>query len=272
MPGMFWLVIVTMKSGIATARRVVASQVGRTRTTDGAAAPRSSRPKTPCTAMTTRAAPSAPMTAHRRATATRTSHVTMTGAIAAGDATTARNGAPQSVSSTPASMALASGLGIASTSRSSGRTRPHSASNSPQTTKAPTAEANPPEGTVAAASSAAPGVDQAMVTGIRRRHEKSTQPSPIVTQSTSRPEAACSGSAPTARSPVSTTANELVKPTSPQTTPASTACAVEPGEPGEPDGPDGRVCDVTGGSGQVGARRERTAYAVVCGGAAGGNE
>ena len=43
---------------------------------------------------------------------------------------------------------------------------------------------------------------------------------PIVTHSASSPLAACSGVAPTARSPVRTTANELVNPTSAVTIPA----------------------------------------------------
>ena len=48
------------------------------------------------------------------------------------------------------------------------------------------------------------------------------QAAPMVRLSASRPLAACAGVAPTASSPVSTTANELVNPTSAVTTPAVT--------------------------------------------------
>src|SRR3546814_1818041 len=73
---------------------------------------------------------------------------------------------------------------------------------------APTAAPNPPCGTAAVASSAAPGVDHAIVIGTLSRHEKNTVPRPIVRQRARRPEAAWFGEAPTAASPVSTTANE----------------------------------------------------------------
>src|SRR3546814_16302303 len=85
---------------------------------------------------------------------------------------------------------------------------------------------NPPCGTAAGASSAAPGFDHAIVIGTLSRHEKNTVPRPIVRQRARRPEAAWSGEAPTAASPVSTTANELVNPTTPVTTPANTAWVV----------------------------------------------
>ena len=73
------------------------------------------------------------------------------------------------------------------------------------------------------ASSAAPGVDQAIAIGSRVRRPSTIAVSPIATHSASRPEAAWRSSAPTARSPARTTANELVSPTAAATTPASTA-------------------------------------------------
>ena len=48
----------------------------------------------------------------------------------------------------------------------------------------------------------------------------------MVTETTASPDAACCRSAPTAVSPVSTTAKEDVKPTRAVTTPATTACDV----------------------------------------------
>ncbi len=46
-----------------------------------------------------------------------------------------------------------------------------------------------------------------------------------MTHTASSPDAACAGVAPIAVSPASTTANELVNPTSAATTPAPTACS-----------------------------------------------
>ena len=69
-----------------------------------------------------------------------------------------------------------------------------------------------PAGRVADASSAAPGVDHAIVTGIRSRRLNSTLPAPMVKQSASSPDAACAGLAPTAPRPANTTAKELVNP------------------------------------------------------------
>ena len=227
MPGMFCELIVTIHSGTAIANMAPVSHCGATKLRLGAALDRSRRPNTPRTAITTNAANSAPMTAHRRASAVSTNQVRITGPIAQGSASTADTGSMTSCNSTPASIADASGVGIDSTRRPSGRMSPQSASRMPQTMNAPTAEANPPCGAAAAASSAAPGVDHAMVTGIFRRQLNSTHPRPIVRQSAMSPEAACACDAPTARSPVSTTANEEVKPTSPQTMPAMTVGMTE---------------------------------------------
>ena len=78
---------------------------------------------------------------------------------------TARTGARHSGSSTPASIALAIGFGIAATARPSGLNCPARMSSTAQIMKAPTAPANPPGATLDPASSAAPGVDQAIEIG-----------------------------------------------------------------------------------------------------------
>ncbi|GAA3224595.1 hypothetical protein GCM10010468_51750 [Actinocorallia longicatena] len=83
-------------------------------------------------------------------------------------------------------------------------------------------------------SSAAPGVDHAVEIGIRYRSPSAIAATPIVTDSTSSPDAASRSLAPTARSPASTTANELANPTTASTTPAITGCTTPPR--GDPDG------------------------------------
>ena len=76
----------------------------------------------PATAITTPAASRAPGTAQRRATRSRTSQVSSTGAIVAGSSASARKGATHRVRRTPASMPLAMGAGIRLTQVPSGRT------------------------------------------------------------------------------------------------------------------------------------------------------
>lgn len=115
--------------------------------------------------------------------------------------------------------------GMAATSRPSGVTSPATTISTPQSRNAPTAAANPPGCGPAATSSAAPGVDHAMLTGIRLRTPRNAATTPHATHTTSRPDAACPASAPTARSPVSTTANAPANPTTAATMPASTGCA-----------------------------------------------
>jgi len=61
---------------------------------------------------------------------------------------------------------------MAETSRPSQGTKPVITSNTPTTAKAKVAAGQPPSGTPVAANSAAPGVDQAMVMGIRWRTER----------------------------------------------------------------------------------------------------
>ena len=74
------------------------------------------------------------------------------------------------------------------------------------------------------ASSAAPGVDQASMIGIRWRLERKIVPIAIVTVTASSPEAASAGVAPTRCRPASTTAKAPVNPTSAETIPARIEC------------------------------------------------
>jgi hypothetical protein len=90
---------------------------------------------------------------------------------------------------------------MAAMARPSGRQKPVRTSRIPHTMKAPTAAGQPPSGGPLEASRAAPGVDQAMATGIRRRRPRTMAQSPIVTHSASSPEAACSAVAPAPRRP-----------------------------------------------------------------------
>jgi len=78
----------------------------------------------------------------------------------------------------------------------------------------------PPSTIPAEARSAAPGVDQAKVTGIFDLHASHKMPSPNVSVRARRPLEACAWLAPTARSPARTTAKEDVKPTRAVTMPA----------------------------------------------------
>src|ERR1700712_124898 len=220
---MFWLVMVTRNSGSAMATTAAGSHAGATSANVGASRAPARWENEPDTAMTTSAARSAPGTAHRLATRISTSQTRITGAMAAGDRLSARKGSMHKVSSTPASMALASDGGMAETARPNGRSSPQSTMSAPHSANAVTAAPKPRAGTEDPANSAAPGVDQAIVIGIRRRQENRTDPVPMVRHSISKPDAAWSVVAPTARSPASTTANELVKPTTAVTIPAMTA-------------------------------------------------
>ena len=158
--------MVTRKSGMASARTAGASQCGAASVTTGASRAPGGR-CSPEINSTTVAVASAPGTAQRRATRSSTSQVASTGRMAAGCATAAWNGCTHRCSSTPASMALASAVGTLATARPSGRTSPQRASRMPVSRNAATATPNPPAGRVPAANNAAPGVDQAMVIGIR---------------------------------------------------------------------------------------------------------
>ena len=130
----------------------------------------------------------------------------------------------------PASIAWATGAGMPAMSAPSWGTSPVSTISMPVTRKAPTAAGHPPSTVPVATNSAAPGVDQATVIGIRVHRESRMHDRPIVTLTASSPLAACPGSAPTAARPLRTTAKELVKPTSADTTPAEIgrSCSMEP--------------------------------------------
>jgi hypothetical protein len=114
---------------------------------------------------------------------------------------------------TPASMALASGVGMDATARPSGLNRPAMMISTAQMMKAPTAAEKPPSITPVAASSAPPGVDHAMLMGSRVIAERTMAQRPTETDSAISPDAASKSVAPTPFSPCSTTAKELAKPT-----------------------------------------------------------
>lgn len=99
-------------------------------------------------------------------------------------------------------------------------TSPVSTISAPVTRKAPAAAGHPPSTVPVVTSSAAPGVDQATVIGIRVDYASRMHPSPTVTVTASNPLDASSGLAPTPARPVRTTTKALVKATSAETTPA----------------------------------------------------
>ena len=144
----------------------------------------------------------------------------MTGSAKPGSTATAVTGARHKCSSTPASIAFASGAGIAATARPNGRHDPASTINTPLTKNAPTAAPNPPAGAAEDASKAAPGVDHAMLIGSRRHRLNPIAHVPIATDSAINPEAACDGVAPIAVSPFNTTENDDANPTNAASTPA----------------------------------------------------
>jgi hypothetical protein len=83
----------------------------------------------------------------------------------------------------------------------------------PTIRKAPTASGKPPAVAPVAARRAAPGVDHAEEIGIRDRTLMITPARPMAIARAVNPEAACVSDAPTAISPLSTTANEDANPT-----------------------------------------------------------
>jgi hypothetical protein len=99
------------------------------------------------------------------------------------------------------------------------------------TRKAPTATAKPPDGATVEASSAAPGVDQAMAMGMRMRRPNQIASSAWPMQRASRPEADSAGLAPTPASPWSTMGKALAKPTTAARMPAEIGWAMDPLEP-----------------------------------------
>ena len=224
MPVTFCETIVTTNSGTPSASTGPGRKSGAVTSSAGArpdAGPRSSGwLTTTATTATTRHAG----TAHPGAKRSSSAQVAITGRASSGALSTALNGSRHRGRSTPASIAAASARGIRSTVRPSHGHSPASTSSTPHSRKAATAVANPPSGTPAVASSAAPGVDQAMATGSLVRRASPMLSSPITSNSAISPDAASSAEAPTPRSPASTTANEPAKPTRPATIPAETAC------------------------------------------------
>src|SRR6201999_1790668 len=98
--------------------------------------------------------------------------------------------------------------GIAATAPPSGRHDPAITINAPLSRKAPTAAGKPPAGIAEEASSAPPGVDQAMLIGSRNHRLSRIAHTPIAIANAISPDAACSGEAPTAVRPRRITAND----------------------------------------------------------------
>ena len=243
-PGTFCPAIVTMYSGMARLSRPGTVSTGAVQIRCGTIAPCSPPRRATSTPMTTMVTANAAGTAHLRANRSMRTQVSRPGPTSHGWATKPRTGTRHSSSTTPASMAWAIGVGMAEMSRPSRGHRPVITISPPATPNAPTAAGQPPRTTPVLASTAAPGVDQARVSGIRCRRTSQRMPTPWVAQTASRPEAACAGVAPTPRRPASTTANELVNPTSAVKMPASTG---RPAGSGAGDAGDVSVSDVTGG-------------------------
>ena len=76
-----------------------------------------------------------------------------------------------------------------------------------------------------AASIAPPGVDHAATIGALNAKASSTVAMPIASDSAINPDAASASLAPTAVNPLSTTANELAKPTKAMTKPVAMGAA-----------------------------------------------
>ena len=105
--------------------------------------------------------------------------------------------------------------------RSNQPVAPASVMNSAHTMKAPTASAmEKPPASPAVANTAAPGVDQATMTGWRSSSEGTSEHSPMPSPSAHIHEVICAGVAPKACAAWNTMATELVKPTSTATKPA----------------------------------------------------
>ncbi|OIQ71219.1 hypothetical protein GALL_471670 [mine drainage metagenome] len=125
---------------------------------------------------------------------------------------------------TPASKPEAIAMGRWSMTRSNQPVTPHSVIRAAHSMKAPTAcPMEKPPATPAVASTAAPGVLQATITGLRKISEGSAVHSPMPRPSAHIQEVMSSGVAPKASAAWNTIATELVKPTSTATKPAVTA-------------------------------------------------
>ena len=106
-------------------------------------------------------------------------------------------------------MPAASDFGMCFISVSTQPVKPHSAIKAEATRKAPMASfiGTP---TSAVASSAAPGVDQAVRTGLRKRSDSPIHVAPMPMPSANNHELMCSGPAPAAEAAWNTMAAELV--------------------------------------------------------------
>ncbi len=149
---------------------------GMTNSTGGTMAPPRlpsvfSGKSTPIT-MTMMKASKAAGTANRRLIRPTTSQAMTIGRPRSGLNATALIGARHRPSNTPASMALASGAGMAATARPNGFQMPQMMIRIAQMINAPTATAKPPSIAPDVASNAAPGVDHAMLIGMRVRSDR----------------------------------------------------------------------------------------------------
>jgi hypothetical protein len=124
--------------------------------------------------------------------------------------------------STPASNAEAMAIGMRSMTRSNHPVIPTSVISTAQTMNAPTASPMPWPAP-ATASTAAPGVLQAIITGLRSHSDGSADDNPTPRQSAQIQELSRAGVAPKFCAAWNTIATELVKPTSTATKPAVTA-------------------------------------------------
>ena len=115
-------------------------------------------------------------------------------------------------------------MGMRFITRSNQRVTPARVMSAALTMKAPTASPmlNPPA-RPAVASTAAPGVDHATMTGLRKMSEGTREHRPIPSPSAHIQEVICAGVAPNACAAWNTMATELVNPTSTATNPAVNA-------------------------------------------------
>ena len=140
-------------------------------------------------------------TAQRGASLNRTSHVTTTGNTynVTDVSAIATNGVRQIGKRMPASMALASGLGMRVIQRPSAGHKPHNTMSTAHTMNAVTTSENEKVPVAPAASkSAAPGVDHAKEIGMRNHSGKIMHVAATTTHKISRPDDAWPGVAPTA--------------------------------------------------------------------------
>ena len=169
-PGIFCPAMVTRYSGSPTESMetglktgVEGASTGNQPALNAARAPSKSTVKASTTAIVSTASGMAASRFRRKPTI----HARITGIIRAGIDPSASAGARHSLSRTPASRALAMGLGIFPTQRPSAGIRPVIRISTPQVMSAPNVSSKPPGKVAEEAKKAAPGVDQAMAEGAR---------------------------------------------------------------------------------------------------------